>query len=187
MGRGGAATPTEIAWQDGRRDRAARRRYPEPVKPSGRGSYEFSRDEGAALLRITRLMRQAALLLTLTGALTIVHSVHSAVTNSWQDFFEIFSVIDDVTISYYLLISASAFVAIADSHKRDTDFLLASLEALGRLWDAARIPLAMQLSYYVNACLGPWIYPPARAAVASGVETSKGLVAAVAGVLGSSQ
>ena len=86
-------------------------RYPEPMKTSGRGRYKFSPEEGRSLLRIVRLMRQAAVLLTLTGVFTAIHAVHAAVTVKWTEFTSIFSVIDDVTISYYLLICASAFVA----------------------------------------------------------------------------
>ena len=88
-------------------------RYPEPMKTSGRGRYKFSPEEGRSLLRIVRLMRQAAVMLTLTGIFTAIHAVHAAVTVKWTEFTSIFSVIDDVTISYYLLICASAFLAIA--------------------------------------------------------------------------
>ena len=149
-------------------------RYPEPMKTSGRGRYKFSPEEGRSLLRIVRLMRQAAVLLTLTGVFTAIHAVHAAVTVKWTEFTSIFSVIDDVTISYYLLICASAFCAIAEAQaKSDTQFLLASLDATGRLWEAARIPLCLQMCYHASEALGPFVW----AAISRAREIAAGTLA----------
>lgn len=149
-------------------------RVPEPLKASGRGRYRFSAEEGRSLLRIARLMRSTAVMLTLTGMFTVIHSVHSAVTIKWTEFTPIFSVIDDVTISYYLLLCASAFVAIADTRGgNDTQFMLASLDATGRLWEAARIPLCVQMLYHASECLGPFVW----AAFVRARETSAGVLA----------
>ena len=85
--------------------------------------------------------------------------MHAAVTVKWTEFTSIFSVIDDVTISYYLLICASAFAGIAEAQaKNDTQFLLASLDATGRLWEAARIPLCVQMLYHASEALGPFVW-----------------------------
>ena len=81
---------------------------------------------------------------------------------------------DDVTISYYLLICASAFGAIAEAQaKNDTQFLLASLDATGRLWEAARIPLCVQMCYHASECLGPFVW----AAFARAREAAAGTLA----------
>ena len=149
-------------------------RYPEPLKTSGRGRYKFSPEEGRSLLRIVRLMRQAAVMLTLTGIFTAIHAVHAAVTVKWTEFTSIFSVIDDVTISYYLLICASAFVGIVEAQaKNDTQFLLASLDATGRLWEAARIPLCLQMCYHASEALGPFVW----AAISRAREAAAGTLA----------
>ena len=100
--------------------------------------------------------------------------MHAAVTVKWTEFTSIFSVIDDVTISYYLLICASAFVAIAEAQaKNDTQFLLASLDATGRLWEAARIPLCLQMCYHASEALGPFVW----AAFARAREAAAGTLA----------
>ena len=126
------------------------------------------------VLRIVRLMRQAAVMLTLTGVFTAIHAVHAAVTVKWTEFTSIFSVIDDVTISYYLLICASAFCAIAEAQaKSDTQFLLASLDATGRLWEAARIPLCLQMCYHASEALGPFVW----AAISCAREAAAGTLA----------
>ena len=42
--------------------------------------------------------------------------------------------------------------------KNDTQFLLASLDATGRLWEAARIPLCLQMCYHASEALGPFVW-----------------------------
>ena len=96
------------------------------------------------------------------------------VTIRWIEFTSVFSVIDDVTISYYLLICASAFCAIAEAQaKSDTQFLLASLDATGRLWEAARIPLCLQMCYHASEALGPFVW----AAISRAREIAAGTLA----------
>ena len=58
-----------------------------------------------------------------------------------------------------MLICASAFVGIVEAQaKNDTQFLLASLDATGRLWEAARIPLCLQMCYHASEALGPFVW-----------------------------
>ena len=75
---------------------------------------------------------------------------------------------------YYLLICASAFCAIAEAQaKSDTQFLLASLDATGRLWEAARIPLCLQMCYHASEALGPFVW----AAISRAREAAAGTLA----------
>jgi len=79
-----------------------------------------------------------------------------------------------VSIKNYLLLCASAFVAITDARgANDTQFMLASLDATGRLWEAARIPLCIQMLYHAGECLGPFVW----AAFVRARETPAGVLA----------
>ena len=81
-----------------------------------------------------------------------------------------------------LLICAAAFGAIAEAQaKNDTQFLLASLDATGRLWEAARIPLCVQMCYHASECLGPFVWAAfARARQAAAGTLADAVVQSVA-------
>ena len=60
------------------------------------------------MLRVARLMRQTAAILTLSGVLTLVQAVYLSVTKDWSKIFDALGMIDDFTISYWLMVGAAA-------------------------------------------------------------------------------
>ena len=60
------------------------------------------------MLRVARLMRQTAAILTLSGVLTLIQATYLAITQDWSKIFDALGMIDDFTISYWLLVGAAA-------------------------------------------------------------------------------
>ena len=67
------------------------------------------------MLRVARLMRQTAAILTLSGVLTLVQAVYLSVTQDWSKIFDALGMIDDFTISYWLMVGAAACETVRKS------------------------------------------------------------------------
>ena len=80
----------------------------------------YASKEKVTMLRVARLMRQAACILTASAVLTLVQAAHQlALTKDWTKVFDALGCVDDVTISYWLLVAASAFDAISSTKNKD--------------------------------------------------------------------
>ena len=71
------------------------------------------------MLRVARLMRQTAAILTLSGVLTLIQATYLALTQDWSKIFDALGMIDDFTISYWLMVGAAAFEAITNTKNQD--------------------------------------------------------------------
>ena len=67
------------------------------------------------MLRVARLMRKTAAILTLSGALTLVQATYLALTQEWSKIFDALGMIDDFTISYWLMVGAAACETVRKS------------------------------------------------------------------------
>ena len=105
------------------------------------------------MLRVARLMRQTAAILTLSGVLTLVQAVYLSVTQDWSKIFDALGMIDDFTISYWLLVGASAFEAITNTKNQDDiDYTETILKPMESLWASVRLPLLIPVLMLAYEC-----------------------------------
>ena len=79
-----------------------------PSKATGVSAKDQATKDGLTMLRVARLMRQTAAILTLSGVLTLVQATFLAITQDWSKIFDALGMIDDFTISYWLMVGAAA-------------------------------------------------------------------------------
>ena len=105
-----------------------------PSKATGVSAKEQAAKEGITMLRVARLMRQTAAILTLSGVLTLIQATYLAITQDWSKIFDALGMIDDFTISYWLMVGAAAFEAITNTKNQDdidyTETILKPMESL---------------------------------------------------------
>jgi hypothetical protein len=86
-----------------------------PSKATGVSAKEQASKDGITMLRVARLMRQVAAMLTLSGVLTLVQATFLAITQDWSKIFDALGMIDDFTISYWLMVGAAACETVRKS------------------------------------------------------------------------
>ena len=86
-----------------------------PSKATGVSAKDQATKDGITMLRVARLMRQTAAILTLSGALTLVQATYLAITQDWSKIFDALGMIDDFTISYWLMVGAAACETVRKS------------------------------------------------------------------------
>ena len=122
------------------------------------------------MLRVARLMRQTAAILTLSGVLTLVQAVYLSVTQDWSKIFDALGMIDDFTISYWLMVGAAAFEAITNTKNQDDiDYTETILKPMESLWASVRLPLLIPVLMLAYEC---------RTAVLAAIGAVQGLFAA---------
>ena len=122
------------------------------------------------MLRVARLMRQTAAILTLSGVLTLVQATYLAVTQDWSKIFDALGMIDDFTISYWLMVGAAAFEAITNAKNADDiDYTETILKPMESLWASVRLPLLIPVLMLAYEC---------RTAVVAAFGAVQGLFAA---------
>ena len=122
------------------------------TQATGVSAKEQASKDGITMLRVARLMRQTAAILTLSGVLTLVQAIYLALTQDWSKIFDALGMIDDFTISYWLLVGASAFEAITNTKNQDDiDYTETILKPMESLWASVRLPLLIPV--LMLACL----------------------------------
>ena len=122
------------------------------------------------MLRVARLMRQTAAILTLSGALTLTQATYLALTQDWSKIFDALGMIDDFTISYWLMVGAAAFEAITNTKDQDDiDYTETILKPMESLWASVRLPLLIPVLMLAYEC---------RTAVVAAFGAVQGLFAA---------
>ena len=86
-----------------------------PSKATGVSAKDQATKDGITMLRVARLMRQTAAILTLSGVLTLIQATYLAITQDWSKIFDALGMIDDFTISYWLLVGAAACETVRKS------------------------------------------------------------------------
>ena len=141
-----------------------------PSKATGVSAKDQATKDGITMLRVARLMRQTAAILTLSGVLTLVQAVYLSVTQDWSKIFDALGMIDDFTISYWLMVGAAAFEAITNTKNQDDiDYTETILKPMESLWASVRLPLLIPVLMLAYEC---------RTAVAAAVGAVQGLFAA---------
>jgi len=128
---------------------------PAPSKKAGVGSYAYASTEKVTMLRLARLMRQAACILTASAVFTLIQASHQLLlTKDWTKVFDALGCVDDVTISYWLLVAASAFDAISSTKNKDVDYTISILNYTESLWASCRLPLLIPVLILAFDCRG---------------------------------
>ena len=141
-----------------------------PSKATGVSAKEQETKDGLTMLRVARLMRQTAAILTLSGVLTLIQATYLAITQDWSKIFDALGMIDDFTISYWLLVGASAFEAITNAKNQDDiDYTETILKPMESLWASVRLPLLIPVLMLAYEC---------RTAVVAAFGAVQGLFAA---------
>ena len=141
-----------------------------PSKATGVSAKDQATKDGLTMLRVARLMRQTAAILTLSGVLTLVQATFLAITQDWSKIFDALGMIDDFTISYWLMVGAAAFEAITNAKNADDiDYTETILKPMESLWASVRLPLLIPVLMLAYEC---------RTAVVAAFGAVQGLVAA---------
>ena len=141
-----------------------------PSKATGVSAKDQATKDGITMLRVARLMRQTAAILTLSGALTLIQATYLALTQDWSKIFDALGMIDDFTISYWLMVGAAAFEAITNAKNADDiDYTETILKPMESLWASVRLPLLIPVLMLAYEC---------RTAVVAAAGAVQGLFAA---------